>query len=61
MSDEFGRALRHRLERLAFEVRRDRHPEAVDRVGQQQHLDAARPEAFELRRGFEPARGRRRP
>ena len=31
-----------------------RDPEAVDRIGQQQHLDAAGAEAFELGRGFEP-------
>jgi hypothetical protein len=52
---EVRRALRHRLERLTFEGRRRRHPEAVDGIGQQQHLDAAGAEAFEIRRGFEPS------
>ena len=30
------------------------HPERVDGVGQQQHLDAARPEAFQMRAGLQP-------
>ena len=51
---DVGRALAHRLERLAVESRRGRHPERVDRVGEQQHLDAARLEPFELRARGEP-------
>ena len=39
---DVGRALAHRLERLALEARRGRHPEGVDRIGEQQHLDPAR-------------------
>ena len=46
---DVGGALAHRLERLAVESRRRRHPEGVDRVCQQQHFDAARLEPFELR------------
>ena len=31
----------------------DVDPEAVDRVGEEKHLDATRAEAFEMRGGFE--------
>ena len=44
--------MRHRFKRLAIKTQRRPHPEAVDRVGQQQHLDIARLVAFELRAGF---------
>ena len=46
---EIGGTLGHRLERLAVEAERRAHPEAIDRIGQQQHLDVARLVAFELR------------
>src|SRR5690606_29779071 len=48
---EIGEALRDRLERLALEVDPRTGPEAVHLIGQQQHVDAAGTEAFELRRG----------
>ena len=51
---QVGRALRHRLKRLAVKLRRTHHPEAVDRISEQNNLDPARPETFELRRGFQP-------
>ncbi|EGE60124.1 hypothetical protein RHECNPAF_1700030 [Rhizobium etli CNPAF512] len=41
-------SLRDGLECLAFELRCIHRPEAVDRVGQQQDFDAARPKAFQL-------------
>ena len=44
----------HRLERLAVEADPRHDPEAVDRIGQQQHLDAAGAKTFEVRRGFKP-------
>ena len=47
---EIRRALGRRAERLAVERRIVGDPEAVDDVGQQQHLDAAGAEAFEMRR-----------
>ena len=50
---QIGAAPGHRLERLVLVLRDRRHPELVDRVGQQQHLDAAGPEALELRRGLD--------
>ena len=46
---DVGRALAHRLERLAVEARGRRHPERVDRIGEQQDFDAARLETLELR------------
>jgi hypothetical protein len=45
-------ALAQRLERLALEARRHHGPERVDRIAQQQHLDAARARRFELRLDF---------
>ena len=51
---EIGKALRHRLERLAVEIHARGGPEAVDMIGEQQHLDPARAEALELRRRGEP-------
>ena len=42
------------LNGLPSKSMRGGHPEAVDRVGQQQHLDAAGAKPFELRRGLEP-------
>src|SRR5437016_3970244 len=44
------------LERLAVEVELRRGPERIDRVAEQQHLDAARAGSFELGIGFEPLR-----
>src|SRR3977135_112812 len=46
---EIDLALAQRLERLALEIERQRGPEGIDRVGQQQHLDAARARRLELR------------
>ena len=46
---EIGRAARHRAEWVLLVFAKRRHPELVDRIGQQQHLDAAGAEAFELR------------
>ena len=43
--------MRDRLERLAVEAERRAHPECVDRVGQDQDLDAAAGEAFQVRAG----------
>ena len=51
---KIGGAARHRLERLVLVLADGADPELVDRVGEQQHLDAALDEAFELR-----ARGER--
>ena len=42
------------LQRLALEVLRHRGPERIDRIGQQQHLDAARARRLELRIGLQP-------
>ena len=39
---EIDIALAQRLQRLAAEIERRRGPERIDRIGQQQHLDAAR-------------------
>ena len=39
----------HRFERLTIEAERGRDPEGIDRIGQQQDLDAAGAKAFELR------------
>ena len=47
---QIGRALGHRFERFALEPKARHDPEAVDRVRQQQNLDAAGAEAFEMRR-----------
>ena len=44
-----GRALGHRLEWLAVEANRRRHPKGIDRIRQQQNFDASRPETFKLR------------
>ena len=46
---EIDVALAQRFQRLAAEIERRRGPERVDRIGQQQHLDAARLGRFELR------------
>ena len=46
--------LRDRLERLALVIDARRDPEAVDRIGQEQHLDATRPKALQLGRGLQP-------
>ena len=57
---EVDAAAGRRFERL-FLVRADRRdPELVDRVGQQQYLDAARAKAFELRAAFGHSRDCRR-
>ena len=53
---EIDVALAQRLERLAVEVLRHHRPEGVDRIGQQQHLDAARAGGLELGIGFHPLR-----
>jgi hypothetical protein len=39
--------LRHRLERLSLLVGADHDPEAVDRIAEQQDLDAARAKSFD--------------
>ena len=46
-------ALADRAERLAVVADGPHHPEAVHRVGQEQHLDAARAKTFEERARFE--------
>ena len=46
---DVGSSLGNRFERLAVEAERGRDPEGIDRIGQQQHLDAAGTETFELR------------
>ena len=51
---DVGRALGDRLERLAFEAGRARDPERIDRIGQQQDLDASRAETLELGARGEP-------
>src|SRR5262249_51797843 len=48
---EIGGTLRHRLKRLAVIAERRAYPEGVDRIGQDQDLDAAPGEALELRAG----------
>src|SRR5262249_23064913 len=45
--------LRDRFERLAVKGGGRSHPEAVDRIGKQKHLDAAGAEPFQMWRGFE--------
>ena len=50
---EIDFALAQRLERLAFEFLRHRRPEGIDRIGQQQHLDAARLRGLELGIGLQ--------
>src|SRR5579883_3094670 len=50
---DIGGALRDRLERLAVVPGGGRYPECVDRVGQQQNLDAAGAESFKLRAGLD--------
>ena len=47
---QIGRALGHRFERFALEPKASHDPEAVDRVRQQQNLDAAGAEALEMGR-----------
>ena len=51
--DEIDAAAGRRFERLFLIGIDRRHPEFVDRVGHQQHLDPARPKAFELRAFFD--------
>ena len=46
---DVGRALADRLEGLALETRCGRHPEGVDGISQQQNLDIAGAEPFQLR------------
>jgi hypothetical protein len=41
-------ALAQRFQRLAAEIERRRGPERIDRIGQQQHLDAAGLRGFKL-------------
>ena len=53
---EIDIALAERLEGLAAEVQRQGGPERVDRIAQQQHLDAALARCFELGIGLEPLR-----
>ena len=53
-SAEIDVALAQRPQRLAVEVLRHHRPEGVDRIGQQQDLDAARPRRLELGIGFQP-------
>ena len=57
---EIGAAARHRFERMVLVLADRGHPELVDRIGQQQHLDAAGAEAFELRASLERRRDCRR-
>jgi hypothetical protein len=49
-----GGPLRDRFERLALVTQRRLHPESVNGIGQQQDLDAARLEAFQMRARRQP-------
>ena len=51
---QIGQTLRHRLERLALPIGPSANPEVVDLIGEQQHLDPARAEPLQLRRGLQP-------
>ena len=57
---EIGLAARHRFENVGLVLAERGHPEIIDRIGQQQHLDLARAEAFELRALFRRFRACRR-
>ena len=58
---EIDFALAQRLQRLAVELAGHRGPQRVDRIGQQQHLDAAGARRLELRIGLQPLERCRRP
>ena len=51
---EIDIALAQRFQRLAAEIERRRGPERIDRIGQQQHLDAAGGGRFQLGIGLQP-------
>ena len=57
---DIRRALRDGFERLAVISYRSRDPEGVDRIAEQQNLDAAGAETFELRACGERLQRRRR-